>query len=160
VEGATRRIRKPPGYWTKSEPLHPISTRATGAAAHLDQLAFGIEPRTPAPQPSLAPTPDPPAPHALAAILKPAAGPGAPPPLRYFLERPDLAARPHRAVAAWAAHAAEQGLPAERIAHALQRSRVSHFASPRLFGADYARFLAGAVARLARTLAPHPADDP
>ena len=161
--------------------LHRLAeavARLQQTAAHLDHLAFGIEPRTPAPQPSLAATPDPPAPQALAAppadtattapTTAPATAPspnlatapGAPPPLRYFLARPDLAARPHRAVAAWAAHAAEQGLPAERIAQAIQRFRLSHFASPRLFGADYARFLAGAVARLARTLAPHPADDP
>jgi hypothetical protein len=144
--------------------LHRLAqavARLQDASADLDRLAFGLEPRTPTQRPTLPATAGQPAHPALPSPgLAPPGSPGIPPPLRYFLERPDLAARPHRAIATWAAHAVEQGLSAEQIAQAIQRSRPSHFASSRLFGAEYARFLAGAVTHLGRALALHLADDP
>jgi hypothetical protein len=78
----------------------------------------------------------------------------------FFLGHAAFAGQPHRAVAAWAAHAAAQGVPPARLPQRLARSGGARFASPRLLSAAYGHFLASAVTRVGLALFRHFANEP
>src|SRR6202035_5114962 len=71
---------------------------------------------------------------------------------RFFLDHAAFSGQPHRAVAAWSAHAAERGVDPARIPEALARSRGARMASPRLLSSHYGFFLAAAVTRVGLTM--------
>jgi Relaxase/Mobilisation nuclease domain/RepB DNA-primase from phage plasmid len=79
---------------------------------------------------------------------------------RFFLDHEAFAGQPHRAVAAWSAHAAERGVEPARIPEALARSGGARMASPRLLSSHYGFFLAAAATRVGLTLFHHYANEP
>jgi hypothetical protein len=79
---------------------------------------------------------------------------------RYFLEHAAFSGQPHRAVAAWSAHAAERGVDPARIPEVLARSGGARMASPRLLSSHYGFFLAAAVTRVGLSMFHHYANEP
>jgi hypothetical protein len=79
---------------------------------------------------------------------------------RYFLEHAAFSGQPHRAVAAWSAHAAERGIDPVRIPEVLARSGGARMASPRLLSSHYGIFLAAAVSRVGLSMFHHYANEP
>ncbi|HVT59505.1 MAG TPA: relaxase/mobilization nuclease domain-containing protein [Thermoanaerobaculia bacterium] len=61
-------------------------------------------------------------------------------PLAYYLDHPGFAGQPHRAVAAWTAHAQAQGVAAERVPEIVESCRRSRSASPRLLSRGSSTF--------------------
>jgi hypothetical protein len=79
---------------------------------------------------------------------------------RFFLDHAAFSGQPHRAVAAWSAHAAERGVDPARIPEALARSRGARMASPRLLSSPYGFFLGVAVTRVGLMMFHHYANEP
>jgi hypothetical protein len=79
---------------------------------------------------------------------------------RFFLDHAAFAGMPHRAVAAWSAHATEVGVEPARIPEALARAGGVRMASPRLLSSSYGFFLGAAVTRAGLTMFQHYANEP
>jgi hypothetical protein len=79
---------------------------------------------------------------------------------RFFLDHAAFRGQPHRAVAAWSAHAAERGVDPARIPEVLARSGGARMASPRLLSSHYGFFLAAAVTRVGLSMFHHYANEP
>ncbi|HVT18575.1 MAG TPA: DNA-primase RepB domain-containing protein [Thermoanaerobaculia bacterium] len=71
-------------------------------------------------------------------------------PAERFLAHPVFTGAPHRALAAWTAHALRQGVPPDRIPHLLARSLPARTAAPRLLSPGSGAFVAVALRHLAR----------